>query len=335
MSRVLVTGAAGYIGSHVVVDLLNAGHEVVGIDNFQNSQREVLSRIEQLAGAFEFVEGDIRDRSVLERLFATNDVSAVIHFAGLKSVSESVRIPLSYYDLNVGATTSLLGAMSNAEVHKIVFSSSCTVYGDGDGGLTPIVESSTFAPTNPYGHSKAMAEQVLTHAAAADPQLCVLALRYFNPAGAHQSGILGESPLGVPQNLFPRLTRAILLDEQVPVCGTDYDTPDGTCIRDYIHISDLSSGHLAALDRLVPGFEAVNLGTGIGSSVFDVVRAMERASGQSIDRDHQPRRAGDAVALWADPARALQRLGWKAECSLDDMCRDHWLFQSMNPNGYV
>ncbi len=335
VSQILITGAAGYIGSHMAARLVAAGRDVVGVDNWSNSHRSVPKRVEALSGQLDFVELDLRDRDGLQLLFAERDVGAVMHFAGVKSVADSVSDPVSYYDVNVGATLCLLAAMADADVHDLVFSSSCTVYGEGDGGSSAINELSPIAPTSPYGHSKRMVEQVLVHAAEANPHLRLVSLRYFNPGGAHPSGLLGEAPVRPARNLVPLLAQAAFHGRTIPVCGTDLGTPDGTCVRDYIHIEDLVSGHLAALDHLKPGHEVINLGTGTGSSVLEVVQAMERASGRSIALDPQPPRAGDAVALWANPGLAGARLGWKTELGLDDICRSQWRFQMTHPNGYA
>jgi len=334
---ILVTGGAGYIGSHTTLVLLQAGFEVVVLDNLCNASDESLKRVEQLAGrAPVFVNGDIRDRALLDRLFAEHPVDAVLHFAGLKAVGESVAQPLRYYDNNVGGTVTLCQAMAAAGVFTLVFSSSATVYGDP--ATVPITEDQPVGrTTNPYGRSKFMLEQVLGDLAAADPRWRVALLRYFNPVGAHESGLIGEDPNGIPNNLLPYIAQvAVGKLPELAVFGNDYPTPDGTGVRDYIHVVDLAEGHLRALEALQTrtGAHVWNLGTGHGCSVLEMVRAFEAASGRPVPYRVEPRRAGDIATCYADPAKAERELGWKARRGLDDMMRDTWRWQSMNPDGY-
>jgi UDP-glucose 4-epimerase len=327
---ILVTGGTGYIGSHCAAALLQAGREVVVADNLSNSREETIGRIGRLAGrppAFERV--DLRDAPALERLFARHAVDTVIHFAGLKAVGESVAQPLRYYDNNVTGSLRLLEAMQAHGVRRIVFSSSCTVYGAPD--AVPVAEGAPLRPQSPYGHTKLAVESMLRDLAGAQAGWRVALLRYFNPIGAHPSGLLGEDVNGIPNNLMPYLTQAVA--GRLPalrVFGGDYPTPDGTCIRDYIHVEDLVQGHLAALDWLArPGEPVltVNLGTGRGHSVLEVVRAFERATGKTVPYRIVERRPGDVVASYADPGLALSVLGWRASRSLEDMCRDAWNWQ--------
>lgn len=334
---ILVTGGAGYIGSHTVVELLNAGHDVVVLDNLSNSSRESLRRVEQITGkAATFVQGDIRDKSLLEQLFSDHAISAVMHFAGLKAVGQSVAKPQLYYDNNVVGTLNLVQVMAAFAVKKLVFSSSATVYGDP--ASVPIRESfPTGATTNPYGTSKYMVERILADLCVADPTWAVSVLRYFNPVGAHVSGLIGEDPNDIPNNLVPYISQvAIGKLPQLSVYGNDYPTPDGTGVRDYIHVVDLALGHLAALDKLSnqAGFEAVNLGTGVGYSVLDMVQAFEVATGVAVPYKVVARRPGDIASCYADPAYALQSLGWQARRTLPEMMEDTWRWQSRNPNGY-
>ncbi len=335
-AMILVTGGAGYIGSHAVLELLAVGYEVLVLDNLSNSKRESLRRVERLAGkACTLVEGDVRDKMLLERLFDRYRVSAVLHFAGLKAVGESVRMPLNYYDNNVCGTLSLCQAMAAAGVFRLVFSSSATVYGEPE--QMPIAETCpTGMPTNPYGRSKLMVEQVLEDLAATDSRWAMAILRYFNPVGAHASGQIGEDPRGIPNNLLPYISQvAIGKLAELAVFGDDYATPDGTGVRDYIHVVDLVRGHLAALDYLAarPGVRIWNLGTGVGYSVLEMVRAFELASGQTIPFKIVPRRPGDIAQCWSDPAKARQELGWQAQLGLQDMMADTWRWQSSNPDG--
>ncbi len=336
MSEILVTGGAGYIGSHTVVQLLEAGHEVVVLDDFSNSTPAVLERIERIAGRRPvFIEGDMRDRALLQRLFAGNRIDAVIHFAGLKAVGESVEQPLRYYDVNVNGALCLLQAMKEAGVDKLVFSSSATVYGDP--ASVPIREGFPLQPTNPYGQTKRHIEDMLRDLCQSDPAFNVAILRYFNPVGAHPSGLIGEDPSGVPNNLLPFIAQvAVGRRERLQVFGDNYPTPDGTGIRDYIHVMDLAAGHLAALDYLQTsgGLLTVNLGTGQGYSVMEVRRAFEQVSGRSIPYEIAPRRPGDIAQCFADPTLARERLGWAARHGLERMCGDHWNWQENNPEGF-
>ena len=328
---ILVTGGAGFIGSHTCVALAQAGIPFVVLDNLCNSRRSVLERVERITGApVSFIEGDIRDTALLQRVFAEHPVEGVIHFAALKSVGESVREPLRYYDNNVAGTVALLGAMRAANVRTLVFSSSATVYGDP--ASVPIREDFPLSATNAYGWSKLMMEQVLADVDASEPgQWRIARLRYFNPVGAHPSGLIGEDPQDIPNNLLPYVAQvAVGLREQLSVYGNDYPTPDGTGVRDYIHVCDLAEGHLAALRylRAHPGLLTVNLGTGRPVSVLEMVRAFERASGQAVPYRIVARRPGDVAQCWADPALAQQLLGWTAKLGLDQMCEDAWRWQS-------
>jgi UDP-glucose 4-epimerase len=334
--KVLVTGGAGYIGSHTVVELLGEGHEVTVVDNLCNSRPQVFARIERIRGRRPaFVNADIRNAGALRETLAGGRFDAVIHFAGLKAVGESVAMPLAYYDNNVGGTLVLLEEMARAGIKRIVFSSSATVYGDP--ATVPIAENFPRSATNPYGRSKLMIEDILADLAAADGEWRIARLRYFNPVGAHASGLIGEDPQGVPNNLMPFVAQvAVGRREYLSVFGNDYPTPDGTGVRDYIHVVDLARGHLAALAALErqAGVLTVNLGTGRGYSVLEVVRAFELASGVPIRHEFAPRRAGDIAQCYADPTRAQALLGWRAERGLAEMCADHWRWQSGNPRGY-
>jgi len=328
---ILVTGGAGFIGSHTCVALAQAGIPFVVLDNLCNSRRSVLERVERITGApVSFIEGDIRDTALLQRVFAEHPAEGVIHFAALKSVGESVREPLRYYDNNVAGTVALLGAMRAANVRTLVFSSSATVYGDP--ASVPIREDFPLSATNAYGWSKLMMEQVLADVDASEPgQWRIARLRYFNPVGAHASGLIGEDPQDIPNNLLPYVAQvAVGLREQLSVYGNDYPTPDGTGVRDYIHVSDLAEGHVAALRylRAHPGLLTVNLGTGRPVSVLEMVRAFERASGRAVPYRIVARRPGDVAQCWADPALAQQLLGWTAKLGLDQMCEDAWRWQS-------
>ena len=333
----LVTGGAGYIGSHACVELLQAGHEVVVADNLCNSRREVIGRIERITGrTIAFHECDVRDATALRRLFREHAIDAVLHFAGLKAVGESVEQPLTYYDNNVGGTLALCGAMAEAGLRKLVFSSSATVYGNPD--YVPVREDHPLRPTNPYGRCKSMVEAILVDIAGSDPAWKIALLRYFNPVGAHESGLIGEDPAGVPNNLMPYIAQvAVGRRDALRVFGNDYPTPDGTGVRDYIHVADLARGHLAALKKLDAMTEvlAVNLGTGRGYSVLEMVDAFRKASGRDIPYRMVPRRPGDIAACYADPALAERLLGWRAECGIEEMCRDTWRWQSLNPDGYA
>ncbi len=336
MSTVLVTGGAGFIGSHTSVELLNAGYDIIILDNFVNSKPESLKRIKELTGRdFKFYQADIRDEEAMTKVFAENKIDAVIHFAGLKSVPQSVKEPLNYYDNNIAGTVCLCRVMDKAGCKKLVFSSSATVYGSKN--PSPLREDMpTGGTTNPYGTTKYFIEQILQDLCVSDSEWGVSILRYFNPIGAHKSGRIGEDPNGIPGNLMPYITQvAIGKLECLNVCGNDYPTPDGTGVRDYIHVVDLALGHIKALDRLlkVKGCEVYNLGTGKGYSVLDVVKAFEKASGIKINYRIAPRRAGDVACCYADATKAKEVLGWQAQYDIDDMCADSWRWQSQNPNG--
>lgn len=334
---ILVTGGAGYIGSHTCVELLNAGHDVTVLDNFCNSQIEALERVQRITGKKPaLVEGDIRDAATLVQTLRRSGASAVIHFAGLKAVGESVEKPLTYYDNNVVGTVRLLEAMTECDVKTLVFSSSATVYGDPQ--QLPLTEQHPLSATNPYGQSKLVIENMLRDLYRSDPSWRLSILRYFNPVGAHDSGLIGEDPRGTPNNLLPFVAQvAVGRREFLNVWGKDYATPDGTGVRDYIHVVDLALGHLKALGRLRQYAEclAINLGTGVGYSVLDMVHAFEQASGKSVPYRIGPRRAGDIASCYADPSQALALLGWRAERGLQDMCTDAWRWQKSNPNGYA
>lgn len=336
MSSILITGGAGYIGSHTAVELLQAGLEVVIVDNLCNSSPRVLERIAQLGGrAPHFVQADVRDGAALDRVFAQHAITGVVHFAGLKAVGESVTEPLRYMDNNVCGTLSLLQAMDRAQVRRIVFSSSATVYGEP--GALPITERSPLQPTNPYGRSKQVCEDLLRDLQSADPRWQVAILRYFNPVGAHESGLIGEHPRGVPNNLMPYLTQvAAGQRECLSIYGDDYPTPDGTGVRDYIHVVDLAQGHLAAL-RALPQRPSitVNLGSGRGICVRELLETFVRVTGVTVPWRIAPRREGDLASLWADTALARELLGWTAQRNLERMCMDAWRWQSANPQGYV
>lgn len=333
---IFVTGGAGYIGSHTCLELLNAGHEVTVFDNFCNSQPEALSRVQRITGKKPtLVHGDIRDSTALVTALQSSGASAVIHFAGLKAVGESVQNPLTYYDNNVVGAVRLLQAMLECDVKTLVFSSSATVYGNPQ--YLPLTEDHPLSATNPYGQTKLVIEEMLRDLFRSDPTWHIGILRYFNPVGAHASGLIGEDPRGTPNNLLPFVAQvAVGRREFLNVWGNDYPTPDGTGVRDYIHVVDLALGHLKALERLQKHAEclAINLGTGVGYSVLDMVRAFERASGKSVPYKVAQRRAGDIAACYAEPAKALAMLGWRAERGLDAMCADAWRWQSDNPKGY-
>jgi len=338
MSTVLVTGGAGFIGSHTCVELLGAGHEVVVIDNFDNSSPKALDAVERLAGRqVTLFEGDAADRAALDVLFATHHIDAVIHFAALKAVGESVSDPLRYYRNNLGSTIALLGAMREAGCRNLVFSSSCTVYGNPD--TVPIVESSPLEAVNPYGRTKLVSEEIMRDVSAAEAGWRIVLLRYFNPVGAHPSGELGEDPRGVPNNLMPYLMQvAVGRREKLSVFGGDYPTRDGTAIRDYIHVVDLAQGHVAALDvmaEFAPGCRPFNLGTGTGTTVLELIAAAAQEIGRPVPYEIVDRRAGDAVEVWADPTEANTVLRWRATRDVHDMCRDHWNWQSRHPYGFA
>ena len=337
MPTILVTGGAGYIGSHTCVELLAAGYEVLVVDNFSNSKPEALRRVEEIAGRKlgAFYRADIRDKAALREVFKAHAIDAVIHFAALKAVGESVAKPLMYYDNNIAGTVALAEVMAEAGVKSLVFSSSATVYGDP--ASVPIREDFPTGPTNPYGRTKWMMEFVLSDLAAADPEWRVALLRYFNPVGAHASGRIGEDPNGLPNNLMPYVSQvAVGRLPQLRVFGGDYPTSDGTGVRDYIHVVDLAVGHVAAVRRLTerPGVLTVNLGTGRGYSVIEVVKAFEKASGRPVPYEIVARRPGDVAQCYAEPGLAERELGWRAQRGIDEMCADAWRWQSANPEGY-
>jgi UDP-glucose 4-epimerase len=333
---ILVTGGAGYIGSHTCIELIKAGHDVVVLDNFCNSHPEAIARVEKIVGKkIPLVRGDIRDRELLTNVLREYHCDSVIHFAGLKAVGESVEKPLDYYDNNVVGSLRLLEAMRDAGVKAFLFSSSATVYGDPQ--RLPLTEDHPLSATNPYGRTKLVIEDMLRDFARSAPDWRIGILRYFNPVGAHESGTIGEDPQGIPNNLMPFIAQvAVGRREKLNVWGDDYPTPDGTGVRDYIHVVDLAIGHVRALERLEreAGCFAVNLGTGQGYSVLDMVKAFERASGRPVPYTLAPRRAGDVAACYADPHLAHELLGWKAERGLDAMCADSWRWQQQNPKGY-
>ena len=338
MPTILVTGGLGYIGSHSCLALAQSGYALAIVDNLVNSKRMVFDRLREIAPAasMSFHQADVRDAAALERIFSKAPIDAVIHFAGLKAVGESVEKPLLYYANNVGGTVELLEAMARHSVRRMVFSSSATVYGEPR--ELPIPESHRLAPANPYGKTKLIIEHLLADFAVSEPGFRYAALRYFNPTGAHASGRLGEDPNGIPNNLFPYISQvAIGRRPALRVWGSDYPTPDGTGVRDYIHVVDLAEGHVAALAYLERGNPSltVNLGTGRGYSVLDAAKAFERASGRAIPLEFSPRRAGDVAACFADPSLARRELGWAAQRDIDAMCRDVWRWQSSNPQGYA
>ena len=327
--KVLVTGGAGYIATHTDVCLLNAGHEVVAVDNFSNSSYESVENVERITGKkVIFYEGDVCDKKILEKIFSEHKIDAVIHFAGLKAVGESCEKPLMYYRNNLDSTLTLLETMVKYDVKRFVFSSSATVYGTPE--RLPLDEDCRLSTTNPYGSTKLMIENILKDVYAADRSFHILLLRYFNPVGAHESGLIGEDPKGIPNNLMPYVAK--VAHGELPylnVFGNDYDTPDGTGVRDYIHVMDLAEGHLAALEHIDSyGVEAINLGTGVGYSVLDMVKAFEKASGKSVPYKIAPRRPGDIASCYASPEKAANELNWRAKRNLEDMCRDLWNFQT-------
>lgn len=335
--QILVTGGTGFIGSHTVVELLNAGYEVVIVDNLYNSKALVVDRIEKITGKRpKFYEADVLDYDAMNEIFDKEHIDAVIHFAGYKAVGESTRKPIEYYHNNLGTTLVLCDVMRKHNCKKFVFSSSATVYGDP--AFVPITEECPMGETtNPYGATKSMQERILTDIWKADNEWQVMLLRYFNPIGAHESGLIGEDPKGIPNNLLPYVSQVALGKlEKVHVFGNDYDTPDGTGVRDYIHVVDLAKGHVAAIkafDKL-KDVNIINLGTGVGYSVLDIIHAFEKACGKKIPYVIDPRRPGDIATCYSDPSKAAKVLGWKAEKNLDDMCRDAWNWQTKNPNGY-
>jgi len=334
--NVLLTGGAGYIGSHTAVECLAAGHEVVVFDNLSNSSPKSLERVARIAGKpVDFVQGDIRDRTALRQLFSDHRIDTVVHFAGLKAVGESVEKPLLYYDNNIAGSVVLFEEMAAASVKSVVFSSSATVYGDP--ATVPISEDFPLSATNPYGRSKLFIEEMLHDMARADTGWNIALLRYFNPVGAHESGLIGEDPRGIPNNLMPYVAQvAVGRRPHLQVFGGDYPTPDGTGVRDYIHVVDLARGHVAALNTLPQrtGVQTWNLGTGRGVSVLDMVRAFEAVSGKPVPYQIVARRAGDVAQCWANPERAVEALGWRAEFDLSRMCADAWRWQQANPEGY-
>ena len=336
--KILVTGGAGYIGSHTLIELIAAGFTPVVYDNLSNSSPASLARVQQIVGqSIEFIEGDILDTQLLAKTFAAHDFTAVIHFAGLKAVGESVAKPLWYYQNNVAGTLNLLDAMTQANVKNLFFSSSATVYGDPE--ALPIVESSPRSATNPYGQSKLMIEYMLEDLAKADSHWQLISLRYFNPIGAHHTGTIGENPNGIPNNLMPYVSQvAVGKLPQLSVFGNDYDTVDGTGVRDYIHVVDLAKGHVAALQYLEHqtelGFEPINLGTGKGTSVLELVNAFIKTTGQPVPYSIAPRRPGDIASCYASSDKAKHLLGWQAQFDIERMCADTWRWQSQNPNGY-
>lgn len=334
---ILVTGGAGYIGSHTCVELINEGYDVVIVDNLVNSKKEVVNRIEKITGkAPVFYKADIRDREALEVIFRENDITSAIDFAGLKAVGESVEKPLEYYHNNLTGTIVLCEVMRDFGVKNIIFSSSATVYGDP--AFVPITEECPLGEvTNPYGWTKVMLERILTDLHTSDPEWNVVLLRYFNPIGAHESGLIGEDPKGIPNNLVPYISQvAIGKLDALGVFGNDYPTHDGTGVRDYIHVVDLAKGHVKALKKLEPGsgVSIYNLGTGVGYSVLDVLHAYEKACGRELPYEIKPRRAGDIATCYCDATKAEKELGWKAEKGIEDMCADSWRWQTQNPNGY-
>jgi UDP-glucose 4-epimerase len=333
-STILVTGGAGFIGSHTSLELLNHGYEVVVVDDHSNSSPKALERVEKLAGRpLTAYEVDIRDRDALGEVFAAHPIDAVVHFAAKKAVGESTQIPLTYYDINVGGTATLLRVMQTHGVNDLVFSSSCSIYGDAE--TLPLTEDAPQGPTNPYARTKWICEQMIADACARDPRLRAVALRYFNPAGAHPSGELGEDPHGVPNNVMPYLAQvAVGRLERLPVFGGDYPTADGTCVRDYIHVVDVADGHRLALEHLAPGLRVRNLGTGTGVSVLELIAAFSAACGTDLPHRVVDRRPGDVPALVADPSRVEREWGWRTTRDIAAMCTDAWRFQQLNPAGY-
>ena len=334
--NILVTGGAGYIGSHTIIELIKNGHSVIVVDNLSNSSRESITRVEKITNSkIPFYEIDVRNSEALNEIFSSNSIDAVIHFAGLKCVGESVSKPIEYYENNIDSTLVLLKTMQKFSVKKIIFSSSATVYGTPS--ELPLTESSRVGVgiTNPYGQTKFMIEQILRDLSIADSSFEIIALRYFNPIGAHDSGLIGEDPNGKPNNLLPYISQvAIGKLEKVNIFGNDYETPDGTGVRDYIHVVDLARGHVAALSNMKSGFDTYNLGTGIGISVLDLINAFSKACGKEIPYCISARRPGDIDACYASSEKASKELGWKAKKTIDEACADSWKWQSQNPNGY-
>ncbi|KMT66411.1 UDP-glucose 4-epimerase GalE [Catenovulum maritimum] len=335
--KILVTGGAGYIGTHTCTELIEAGHEVVVIDNLANSKLEALKRVEKICGKeVSFIEGDIRDEAVLNDIFKSHKIDSVIHFAGLKAVGESTEKPLEYYDNNVNGTRILVKVMLENDVNSLIFSSSATVYGDP--ASVPITENFPLSATNPYGRTKLMVEEMCRDIVVAYPKLSVVLLRYFNPVGAHKSGTIGEDPNGIPNNLMPFITQvAVGKREKLSVFGGDYSTKDGTGVRDYIHVLDLANGHVKALEKLhaSPGAHAINLGTGNGYSVLEMVKAFEAASGKPVPYQIVDRRPGDIAECFAEPKLAAELIGWQATRGVAEMAEDSWRWQSNNPQGYA
>lgn len=334
--KVLLTGGAGYIGSHTCIELLALGHEVIIVDNYSNSKPEALNRIREISGKdFKFYEADAADYEAMDKIFSENEIDCIIHFAGLKAVGESCRIPLRYYRNNLDSTITLLEVMEKHGVNNIVFSSSATVYGVPE--RVPLTEDMpAYKTSSPYGWTKIMSEQIFRDACAANPNLSVVLLRYFNPIGAHESGRIGEDPNGIPNNLMPYISQvAIGKLPKLGVFGDDYPTPDGTCVRDYIHVVDLARGHVKAIEYAAAhkGAEPFNLGTGVGYSVLDIVNSFMKVNEIDLPYEIQPRRAGDVPQCYSDPKKALEGLGWKADKTIEDMCRDTWNWQKNNPNG--
>lgn len=337
MGKILVTGGTGFIGSHTCVELLAGGYDIVIADNLSNSKQAAVDRIEKISGkSVSFYEADICDYEAMSRIFSENDIDAVVHFAGLKAVGESVQKPLEYYTNNIYGTLILLRAMRENGCKRIVFSSSATVYGVTN--KAPYIEDMPTSATNPYGYTKVMIEQILRDMCVSDSEFTAIALRYFNPIGAHKSGLLGEDPNGIPNNLVPYIAQVAAGKlAQLSVFGDDYNTPDGTGVRDYIHVVDLAEGHVCAINYAMKnrGFEAVNLGTGNGSSVLEVVAAYEKACGKPVAKKIAPRRAGDIDMMFADASKAKRLFGWEAKLGIDDMCADSWNFTKLNPNGII
>ena len=334
--KILVTGGAGYIGSHTTVELLQKGYEVVVIDNYYNSCKKAVERVEEITGkSVALYEGDVRDQALLRKIFTEHQIDWVIHFAGLKAVGESCAKPIFYYDNNIGGTLALVEVMTEFNCKKIVFSSSATVYGDPE--VLPLTEECKVGgTTNPYGTSKLYQEKILTDMQTADPEWTVVLLRYFNPVGAHESGLIGEDPQRIPNNLTPYIAKVAIGElQEIGVFGNDYPTPDGTGVRDYIHVVDLAKGHVCAIEKIdTNGVFVYNLGTGVGYSVMDVIHAFEKACGHPLPYKIKPRRPGDIAACYANPAKAKAELGWVAELGIEEMCNSLWKWQSMNPKGY-